>query len=272
MSVPAQKLTDKAQIRDLLMQDAIATAYQLGDLDEPYFTLCNWYGAGAHTTLDAVALLYTGLSMPVLLTFGNASSIGACLDAFAHELPGRMIAHIAPDHLSEVVRLYRTTGTGHHADIRPMVRMGLRTSTFEAASHSYEVETLQLRDTGDIIGLYQYFPDNFFEPAQLSTGHYYGVRMDNQLVAVAGVHVFAPDSRVACIGNIVTHPGYRGRGLSTACTSHLCSRLIEEGIDLFALNVDRTNSAATRVYQKLGFREHNTYLEGMLHSLAGTAL
>ena len=148
---------------------------------------------------------------------------------------------------------------------------GLTARQLQPATPTYTVETLAMRDTGDIIDLYQYYPDNFFEPAQLATGHYYGVRQQGRLVAVAGVHVFAPSSGVACLGNIVTHPEFRGRGLSTACTSHLCQQLVAQGVEVLALNVDQHNTAATRVYEKLGFRHNNTYLEGMLHALSGIA-
>lgn len=276
MPIEPRTLTDRREIRALLSQDAIATAYQLGDLDEPYFGLSHWYAAGADDHLDAVALLYTGLSMPVLLTYGDPTSMASILDRYQHDLPGRMIAHMPPDHLSALVRYYRTSGAGKLATMRPMLRMGLRSTEFvdepdarASANPSFEVVPLAMRDTGEIMELYQFYPDNFFEPAQLASDHYYGVRLDGRLASVAGVHVFAPDSRVACLGNIVTHPDSRGRGLSTACTRHLCRRLISAGVDVLALNVDRDNVAAVRVYEKLGFREHNTYLEGMLHSLSG---
>jgi predicted GNAT family acetyltransferase len=85
-----------------------------------------------------------------------------------------------------------------------------------------------------------------------------------RLVAVAGVHIVSEVDRLAALGNIVTHPEHRGQGLSTACTAHLAQRLLGEGIDVLALNVVRANASAVRVYEKLGFRENNTYLEGFL--------
>ena len=147
-----------------------------------------------------------------------------------------------------------------------MLRMGMMADVFSpcAAFLDDAVEGLSLRDIGDIIDLFQYYPDNFFEPAQLATGHYYGIRREGKLVSVAGVHVFSGENAVACLGNIVTHPEHRGQGLSTTCTSHLCAALIDDGVRVLALNVDRHNRSAVRVYEKLGFLEHMTYVEGRL--------
>ncbi len=250
---------DKDLLRATLRRDPIATAYMLGDLADPYCNYTRWYGAGEGDTLEGVVLVYTALSAPVVITFGEPGPVedvfATCHDAF----PGRALVHLQPDHLQAIDQSFKCE------NLRPMLRMGLSSKAFAPAPEAaYDILQLGHRDTGEIIELFQFYPDNFFEPTQLGTGHYYGVRLDGRLVSVAGVHVFAPDERVACLGNIVTHPDYRGRGLSTACTSHLCAALIAEGVDVLALNVDRHNRSAVRVYEKLGFREHLTYLEGLM--------
>ena len=90
------------------------------------------------------------------------------------------------------------------------------------------------------------------------------MRVEDELVSVAGVHLHSPTFRIAALGNIVTHPDHRGRGLSTACTEVLCERLFQGEIETLALNVRRHNRSAVRVYEKLGFRYHDTYLEGFV--------
>jgi ribosomal protein S18 acetylase RimI-like enzyme len=178
-----------------------------------------------------------------------------------------------PEHLGVLDRHFEL------GSLRPMVRMGLvatqltRDASFtsvDVAGNGYgAVERLGHRDTGDIMELFAHYPDSFFEPHQLSTGHYCGVRQDSAdgpgpLVAVAGIHVASRFERIAALGNIVTHPDHRGRGLSTRVTAHLCQALTAEGIELLALNVERKNASALKVYEKLGFREHCTYLEGFV--------
>lgn len=254
----ARRVETIEELRGFLAADPITFAYQLGDLGDAYFPFTTWYGSGAPGHLQTLMLVYTGLSLPVIITAGPTDGLTAIMDTFSEDLPGRAMLHMQPDHL-EVI----------HRDLvceklHPMVRMGLKVDDFlpRKGGAPGTVEVLSMSDIGDIMALYRYYPDSFFEPAQLSTGHYYGVRHEGRLVSVAGVHVFSPQARVACLGNIVTHPDFRGRGLSTGVTSHLCAKLAAEGVDVFALNVDRHNSSAVRVYEKLGFREHATYLEG----------
>ncbi len=277
-SLEAERLTtstdsmpDLARLRHLLARDPFATAYMLGDLDPIYAPFCAWWIAseggqsGGQKPADvAVLQVYTGLSAPVVLTHGSAAGISAILATFIHDLPQRAHAHMPPEHLA-VLDQYFTLDR-----MRPMVRMGLRASRLSPVGDSQvlgygAVERLSHRDTGDIMELSQHYPDSFFEPHQLSSGHYYGVRTDQGvLIAVAGVHIVSRADRLAAIGNIVTHPDHRGRGLSTRTTAHLCRELAAEGIELLALNVERRNTSAMRVYEKLGFVDHCTYVEAFL--------
>ena len=152
-----------------------------------------------------------------------------------------------------------------------MMRMGLRAielvTDVPPLGEGYDpIVRLGHRDTGDIVALSAFYPDSFFEPHQLSSGHYYGIRTRDtkQLVSVAGLHILSRTDGLAALGNIVTHPEHRGRGLSTACTAHLSAALRDEGVPLLVLNVRHENLGARKIYEKLGFREHQTYLEGFL--------
>jgi len=65
-----------------------------------------------------------------------------------------------------------------------------------------------------------------------------------------------------CIGNVFTSPSYRGKGYATVCTSQVVKELLAKYDDII-LNVDNQNRQAVGIYEKLGFREHCTYLEGL---------
>ena len=257
-----------ARVRRILARDPFATAYMLGDLDPIYAPFCEWWvaseGAAGPDSDVAVLQVYTGLSAPVVLTHGSSAGVAAILAGHVDDLPQRAHVHMAPDHLAILDQHFTLER------LRPMVRMGMRAAEMACADApslaGYRgIETLSHRDTGDIMELSQHYPDSFFEPHQLSTGHYYGVRTEaGQLVAVAGVHIVSRTDRLAALGNIVSHPEHRGRGLSTRVTAHLCRELAREGIDLFALNVERKNTSAMRVYENLGFVDHCTYVEAFL--------
>ena len=265
-SIPTRRVDSAEELQTFLMADPINRAYQLGDLDPSYLPYTTWYGAGGVGELRALVLVYTGLSLPVLITCGDDIGLRAVLEQYGRDLPRRAMLHMPVEHL-EVVNNRRLQEA-----LRPMVRMGMAVDRFKPVNGSseYVVRRLGMADIGAIMELFAFYRDNFFEPAQLSTGHYYGIELDGRLASVAGVHVFSPQVGVACVGNIVTHPDFRGRGLSTECTSFLCSKLADSGVRIFALNVERSNASAIRVYQKIGFSEHSTYLEGEIsHGLIG---
>lgn len=255
----ARVVTERELLKALLGRDPVTCAYMLGDLDEAYSDFCTWYGVDGPDGLEAVLLVYDALSVPVLISYGQSGAIEAIIAKFWHELPGRALVHLQPHHLAAFDQVFGAEG------LVPMLRMGLDARGFRPShGDASTVEQLSHRDTGEIIELYTHYPDNFFEPAQLDSGHYCGIRVDGRLVSVAGVHVVSHEASVATLGNIVTHPDFRGRGFSTVCTSHLCARLISEGIGTLALNVRRENRSAVRVYEKLGFRYHSTYREGLV--------
>ncbi|MFH9350516.1 GNAT family N-acetyltransferase [Kitasatospora sp. NPDC017646] len=52
-----------------------------------------------------------------------------------------------------------------------------------------------------------------------------GRNEDGRPVAAAGVHVHSAAHRVAVLGNVVTHPDARGRGLARACVTAPYRRL-----------------------------------------------
>ncbi|MEZ4269005.1 MAG: GNAT family N-acetyltransferase [Myxococcota bacterium] len=255
----ARIVTERDLLKALLGRDPVTCAYMLGDLDEAFSDFCTWYGVDGVDGLEGVLLVYDALSVPVLISYGQSGAIEAIMAAFWHDLPGRTLVHLQPHHVGAVDQVFGTEG------LVPMLRMGLQARDFRRSeADTSAVEQLSHRHTGEIIELYTHYPDNFFEPAQLDSGHYCGIRVDDRLVSVAGVHVLSHEASVATLGNIVTHPDFRGRGLSTACTSHLCARLLSEGVGTLALNVKRENRSAVRVYEKLGFRYHSTYLEGLV--------
>jgi ribosomal protein S18 acetylase RimI-like enzyme len=253
----ARKLDSTEALYVALAEDPIACAYMLANLEEAFAPYCSWYGVGGGEVPDGLVLVYTAFRIPVVITYGQATRVREALMHFHPVLPDRALVHMQPHHLAASDTVYETDG------LVPILRLGLEREHFAPAStEGFEIELLSHRNTVEIIELYQFYPDNFFEPSQLDSKHFYGIRLDGRLVSVTGVHSVSERAGIATLGHLVTHPDYRGRGLSTAGTSHLCASLLDEGIDLMALNVRRQNRSAVRVYEKLGFRYHDTYLEG----------
>src|SRR5262249_23740781 len=95
-------------------------------------------------------------------------------------------------------------------------------------------------------------PDFFF-PAMLGGGLFFGMREREELVAAAGTHLVAAAEGVGAIGNIYTRRDRRGRGLASRLTSAVAGELLRRGLPTVALNVNQRNAAAIHVYERLGF-------------------
>lgn len=257
-----REIKDRETLHKLLIDDRISAAYHLGDLDPRYFDYCRWWAASETEGAEpSVMLLYTGLRMPAVLTLGDPDGVEAVFDdpAVRAALPDRFYAHVMSGHFAALQSRY------HIDDMQSMVRMGLGRDDFRVPDdlNLDGVGPVSHADTASLMSLYQHYPDNFFEPYQLETGYYYGSRVDGELVAVAGIHVFSEQYDVACVGNIVTRPDFRRQGHSRRCTTRLLQALFER-VSLVALNVQKENQAARKVYQRLGFHDHVRYLEGLV--------
>jgi ribosomal protein S18 acetylase RimI-like enzyme len=105
-------------------------------------------------------------------------------------------------------------------------------------------------------------PDFFF-PSMLAQGVFFGHRESGELVAAAGTHLVAPEESVAAVGNVYTRRDRRGRGLATRATSAVVSELLRQGLRTIALNVERRNATAIRIYERLGFFRYCAFCEGL---------
>lgn len=254
--MPAEEIENREQIARFLDTDRVVNAYPLGYLDEKYAEECLWFGERDRGDLTAVALLYTGLSRAGLFTVGAADAIQPILRAMAPHMPARMAVHFAPDHRASVESML--------APVKPprrMNRMGLTRDTFrERDTRDVEVTALTHRDTGAILRLYSVWPDHFFEPYQLESGLYFGVRQGDELVCAVGCHNVSETFDVAAIGNLVSHPDHRGRGFAVACTAALL-RAAFERVSHVTLDVEEDNVPAMRTYQHFGFALYGDFFE-----------
>jgi cyclic pyranopterin phosphate synthase len=249
------------RLHGFLAADRFSNAYLLGDLDTPFEDQCKWFGlpTAAGDDLEGLVLLYNGLSMPAVLTAGPPAAVEALVLGARSHLPRRFYANIRQEHREAVETQYAPRAWTE------MVRMGLHRADWRPETQEGQVEALTHRDTAAIMHLYRHYPDNFFDPAQLGTGLYYGVREDGELISVAGVHVVSQTYDVAVIGNIVTHTEHRGRGLASRCVAQVLESLFAQ-VTHVALNVQASNVPALACYRRFGFTEQCKCLEGWVQA------
>jgi len=247
---------DKALLRDLLAEDPVAAAYLLGDLAPPFFSQCRWLIARYRGRVEGVVLLYNGLSVPALLTYGAPDAVEAILDHFAPELPTPCYAKLPLEHVDAVRSHYRM------GDVERLWMMGLRASELTVPDRTHDATPLSKSSAlEEIDALYADYPGNYFEASQLESGLYYGVHAAGRLVSIAGTHVLAPAEGIAVIGNIVTSARERRSGFASACTARLVEGLAALGCKTVALQVAADNAAGIACYRNLGFRFRGVALQ-----------
>lgn len=255
-----EHVTDIESLEDFLKPFPVENSFVLGYLDPEYATECQWFARRDEEGIRTLVLLYTGLTRPALFFGGHADGVAPLLRHFRQDLPERALVRTPKALFDAVKTMYQPAN-----DMREMQRMGLERSIFLARDDKQEdsgVVTLTHRDTGAILKTYASWPDHFFDPYQLSTGLYFGVRGDHDDIAsIAGIHNVSERYDVAGIGNLVTHPDYRGRGYAHRCTAVLLRRLFER-VGLVALDVQSGNVAAIRTYQRFGFQQRAEFFEG----------
>ena len=251
-------LHDKEQIETFLRGNTFLHLYEIGDLDDFFWQYTTWYAQlQPQQRVSQVALLYSAPQVPVLLGISEepTDTMRALLSAIKRLLPIRFYAHLSGDLATVFANDYHVESHGLH------YKMALLDKTCLDNIDDDSVVPLTVAHLRELEALYNVsYPVNSFDPRMLETGRYYGIRRDASLVCVAGIHVYSPEYRVAVLGNVTTHPNFRGQGLGTAACARLCKELLRE-VDHVGLNVKADNASAIACYERLGFERIANYEE-----------
>jgi len=96
------------------------------------------------------------------------------------------------------------------------------------------------------------YPSTIFSPWMLAQ-HFYGLFEHNELRSCGGVVVSNLKHGSANLGNFLSSPNHRRRGLAGAVASTLIHDLEAEGLYTFVLATTEENVPARRTYERLGF-------------------
>jgi len=247
-----RRLTDKPTLNAFLSADRVYAAYALGDLEPTFFEQCVWYGAQTMGELRSLVLIFHGLKPPALFLMGDGAGLALLLGSLVRE--PNVYATFRSEHRA-TLEAYYVLGR-----VDSMERMVLRPEAFRPDRRHMPVR-LTPSSVGELQNLYELGEGGVaFSAYQLAQGCFYGIRHQGRLVTVAGTHVVAPQSGVAAVGNVFTHPDYRGRGYGAACTSRVSEDLLSRQL-LVVLNVNEANTSAINVYRRLGYERYCSFLE-----------
>ncbi|TKJ29142.1 MAG: hypothetical protein CEE40_09355 [Chloroflexi bacterium B3_Chlor] len=254
MALSVKRVEAKKQIYGFLRHDRLYAAYAIGDLEPVLFRECEWYAALRDGKMTALCLRFTGLPPDRVFFMGVADDLMPILD----EALKTKRAHFAlkQDHVSVLGRFYSLRA------VEQMFRMVLAPDDFVPADGP--VVRLGQGHVHRLQELYRWGGDVAFAPYQLEQGVFYGVEKGGRLVATAGTHLVSRTYRLGIVGNVFTHPDYRGLGYATLCTSAVVEELLSQSLDV-VLSVEQGNEAAIKLYQRLGFHVYCPFIEALGH-------
>ncbi len=257
--VPVRQVRDRARLDTLLGQDRAFSAYALSHLEPGPFERTEFWVAESPTGIGIV--LTSDAIGATLITVGDATAVAAALSLH----PGPRLAYLstaAPHHLEAIARWH------HVDDALTMRRMSVTRAAFapvEGSRTHAEVRRLSGADASAANALYSLDDRSAqYSARQIEQAIYFGAFEGGRLVAIAGTHVVSPMMSVGVVGNVLTHPAFRGRGLATHVTSRVTSAILEAGCALAVLTADPLNTPAVRAYQRLGYQQGAEIVEARL--------
>ena len=254
-AIAIRRLDDPEDARLRLEKAAAYSAYASAYLDPGLRRLAEFYEAESGERSALLMHARGGLG-PSTFLLGDATLMPTLLGL--HPGPNRALLTCEPEHVDEVLSVC------HLWHPQVMVRMQLSRESFVLPASIAPARRLIAADAGDLNRLYALEGEGIhYSGKQVIQGVYYGAHSRGRLVAAAGTHIHSESQAVAVVGNVFTHPDFRGRGLGTAVTAAVSAHLLQT-CELVVLSVDAANRVARRLYERLGYRDACRLVEALL--------
>jgi len=252
--VPDIHIDDRApaaDVRAFFERDRLLAAYALADLDRDNIDTARWWVAWRGPDVAAAALLVEVLPFRPCFAMGETEALAAI---FRDLREPRLVLAAPPKARLAVEQAYRF----ERVDV--MQRMAVDAASFEPRV-THRATRLRPEHLEDLIELYGEASRTYFTPERLAREIYFGIYVDDRIVSAAGTHVRSADAGIAAVGNVLTRIQHRDRGMATSVSSAVTEAALAEHRDV-VLNVRQNNVPAIRVYERLGYRTHATFIEG----------
>lgn len=246
-----RQLSGEDEIRALLAPHRAYAAYAIGQLQPGLFERTEWFvsrGAAG----EAILLHSRGGLGNALFSLGSEDALEAAL--LVHPGPRHTFLSCQPHHQETVQRHFILPA------VSAMARLHVDRERFQPIEG--QVRRLTGSDVHRINSLYRSDGTTAFYTAEnINQALYYGAFEEGRMVAVAGTHVISPVDEIGVIGNVFTHPIYRGRGIGRLVTSAVTQEVLKSCREA-VLSVDPANVAAVKAYEGLGYQEVGRLIEG----------
>ncbi len=248
-------LHDKATIYNFLNKNLRFQLYLIGDLDDFFWPKTIWFAIKYKSEIKSIALLYIGIDIPTFLLFhdGDSHFSTQLLKQIKKYLPGKFNAHLS----SGLLDVFGRHNVIDYYGLHYKMILTKNVSNYD----DNNIRRLSIPDLSLINDFFSLsYPHNWFDSRMIKTNKYFGYFINDKLVGVSGIHVYSKEYKVAALGNIATHPYYRGQQIGYKLTSALCYDL-QKSVVSIGLNVKSDNDYAIKCYKKIGFDIIGTYDE-----------
>ena len=249
-------MDDRAALAQRLHADRYNAAYALAQLDDAAWGAAEYFSCETANGEALVCHSHGGLGFATTLA-GPADGVEAILRLHPGFASTFTIGD--PQHVDALRSVY------DFRQLKRMSRMLVGRDSFQPVEYLQPVRGQLQPMLGAHVPLINRLYNAEGEPTyyrseHIAEGCYWGLVEDERLVAIAGTHAIGRTHRIAILGNVFTHPRFRGRGHATAVTSAVTAALLAE-VDEVVLSVDPDNGAAVHAYHKLGYRAVGEIIE-----------
>ena len=246
-----RRAIDAELLAQLLQPNRLIAASAFAQLEPEAFSLSQWWISENDGKMSIIMHSPAGLGDSTFV-FGAPPGVQAALSIH----PGVSQTFITglPKHLNALQSTYSMES------VRVMRRMHVTSQRF------HDTEEISVRLDGKHVGaINQLYGTEWgittYSARHIDEGLYCGIVVNDRLVSVAGTHAISPTYGIAVVGNVYTHPNFRGRGYATTTTSAVTRTLLEHCEDV-VLSVADKNIPARRTYQRLGYMPIGEIVEG----------
>ncbi len=202
----------------------------------------------------------TGNGLVISIRFDDcriATTIGQLSDAelgIVAAFPDSSEVHAEPEHEAFLLR-----ALGNRINSRKVLKYYLHadsdsSQTDSSALTGVEFRRLTTKDYPLASAFYRaHYSGTIFSQWMLEQP-FVGIFENSELIATAGTIILNKDLCAANIGNFLTRPDRRGRGLAKNAALALMTELRREGITQFSLGTTEDNISAWKAYEHVGFQ------------------
>jgi ribosomal protein S18 acetylase RimI-like enzyme len=242
---------EKKQIKNYLNQVGFENfVYHCNNLEKGFWERTQWFGLCGNGEIHAIAMLSLKYGIPILLASSyheNNPIQKELLKQLAPYLPEKVYCHLDV-HMSNAL-----FSPSRELAIERFFNYKLGDAEAMKTCDINRVQQLDRMDMPDIHAfLKRYYPEYLLDEEFVDRGFFYAIKEQSSIISLAGVVAKSDHYKLASIGNVVTHPNYRGKKLASKTITALLHHLRPKYPNIH-LNVKATNEVAISCYKKLGF-------------------